>query len=527
MPKWVQAGQVSGLFAEAPAQVIAATVPPPLPVERTEEPTAAVPTPDGLKLPVVGMSVVSGLALFFGLIGVLDADHAAVRVLLAVGIAHNLAALALTGGVARLRGYALASVSPWVVMTCWLWHWLTNPLHGVTLLGMALAASAGVWALLVLRRPGVRLAFDADPPLPPLFGGRQAPAHTPDPGTRFPWPVEERSAPNPKLFWLKAGIAASVVVGVLLLVTVVAAIFCLPFFSLACLIYFFGVSKGRLHGRWVPVEGAGWVEFLPGGILKREDGTVGTFALLPNQRFIDLLVSGHLVDSWKVLAWGTDTLEVQDVAGRARSFKKGKTLEEKQANPFRRERTTYLPNSWTPIDGSGEWVQFTGDGAVVFSDGTAGRYAVSGEEPDEVIRVKMSGGSAREFRVLSLSRSQLVIEEGAVARSYRPAGRKQSGQGEAAEPATEGEGPVLGNVLSSAWNWLSGKEACVSCKSRNTELQGRNELRRWQEVKTDYGSSTPNHRVQAVFNCYVHEEHHRCKDCGHQWVVEREGSSPA
>lgn len=328
MPKWVQAGQVNGLFPEAPPQKASVTVPPPLPVEQTNEP-AAVRSPGELKFPVIGMFVVSGLALLFGLIGVVAADSPVVRVLQALGIAHNLAALALTVNVVRLRSYALASVSPWVVMTCWLWHWMSNVTHGVPLLGMVLAVSAGVWALLVLRGADVRRAFDADPPLPPLFGGRQAPAYTPEPGTRFPWPVEERTASNPKLMWLKVAIAASIVVGVLLLVTIVGAIFCLPFFSLAFLIHFFGVSRGRLHGRWVPVEGAsGWVEFLPGGILKREDGTVGTFALLPNQKFIDLLAYGHLVDSWKILSWGSATLEVQDMEGRARGFKKGKTLEE-------------------------------------------------------------------------------------------------------------------------------------------------------------------------------------------------------
>jgi len=158
---------------------------------------------------------------------------------------------------------------------------------------------------------------------------------------------------------------------------------------------------------------------LSGGIFKREDGTVGTFAVLPNQKFIDILASGHLVDSWRVLAWGVDTLEVQDMAGVVRNFKKGKTLAEKQESFFHQDRTDDLPGSWVPIDGSGKWVQFTKDGAIVFSDGRAGRYTVTGEEPNEIIRITMADGSTCEYRVMSISTTQLVIAEGNEASNSR------------------------------------------------------------------------------------------------------------
>ncbi len=256
------------------------------------------------------------------------------------------------------------------------------------------------------------------PPLPPTnptFGSSTA-------RPTYPWPEQERSSVNMKLRWTKIGMIASIVVGFLFLISIVGAIFCLPFFSLAYLIYEFGIKQGRLHGRWVPVDGQDWVEFLSGGIYKQKDGKVGTFALHQNQKFIDIFVSGQLFDSWKILSWGSGTLEIQDIKGEVHSFKKGKTLEEKQvsiAAIFSTSREDMLASTWQPADGAGHWIQFTKDGAFVSGDQTAGRYTLSGEEPNEVIKVQLTDTSSRQFRIVSLSTEQLVLAEGQEAKIYR------------------------------------------------------------------------------------------------------------
>jgi hypothetical protein len=212
----------------------------------------------------------------------------------------------------------------------------------------------------------------------------------------YPWTKEDRAAPNPKHLWVRVGIGACIVIGVLCLLSIVGAIFCLPFFSAAILLYVFGLNRRLFHGRWIPASGKGWIEFLPGHVVKREDGSTGTFALLANQQFIDFLEGGKLVDSWKVLSFEHSThLEVLDMAGKTHSFKRAKIGVYKGSSLFSTARIDHLKGSWQPLTEANEWMEFTGDGAVVFSDGSAGKFTVCGEEPNEVIELEMVGGASR------------------------------------------------------------------------------------------------------------------------------------
>jgi hypothetical protein len=280
---------------------------------------------------------------------------------------------------------------------------------------MILAVFVGVWSLLVLRRPEVRVAFDAAPPLPPPFiAGQRTTSYYLHAETRFPWPVAERTAKNPKLFWMKLAMWASIIVGALCLVSILWAILCLPFFSLAYLIYMTSVSISRLHGRWIPVDGqAGWVGFLEGGIFRREDSTVCTFAVLPNQKFIDILACGELVDSCRVLTWHTSTLEVQDMSGAVRSYKKSKTLAKKQESfvleESHQDRSHLLHGKWEPVSGDGPAIQFTKDGAMIPFDGFAARYYLKGTPPNEVIIIHVNDNEKVELKVLSLQRDEMVL----------------------------------------------------------------------------------------------------------------------
>src|SRR5208283_4367495 len=63
----------------------------------------------------------------------------------------------------------------------------------------------------------------------------------------------------------------------------------------------------------------------------------------------------------------------------------------------------------------------------------------TGEEPNEIIRVTMADGSTREYRVMSLSKAQLVIVEGTEARTYSRHGAKTTA---ASSPSTKEEAGI-------------------------------------------------------------------------------------
>lgn len=398
--------------------------------------------------------------------------------------------------------------------------------------GMAKWVQAGQVRGLFEDGPPQPVMASIPPPLPAspeAVPGVARPAPTPE----LPWPAEERGGFSVKQ-WV--GIGASGFLGFVGLVFVVVSLAqegqglcCGPMvFCATGLVLWFTIFNGwMIHGRWVPVDGAGgWVELLKGGIFKREDGMVGTFTLLRNKRFIDIFVAGRLVDSWKILSWGMNSLEVQDMSGKARSFKRGKTLEQGQASPFHRDRTGNLPGTWMPIDGSGEWVQFTKDGAIVLSDGAAGRYTVTGEEPNEVIRVTMADGSAREYRVMSLSKAQLVIVKGTEARTYARHGTRtaaafsssseESPVASADPPAEREASGGAGSLFSGVWNWLRYWK-CPNCGKRTGEKIDTTYQRQGQRVQTEPGTNQ-----QVWVNYGVRRETFHCKACGHLWCEDSE-----
>ena len=299
--------------------------------------------------------------------------------------------------------------------------------------------------------------------------------------------------------------------------------------------------RDNLYGRWEPLEGDHpWIEFIRGGTLSRGDGFTASFRFNPDDT-LDVWRAGTDQEQWKVVSIGAHELVVRDRHGALRRYRKGKTFEQKQANPLRKlfhtTRTAHLPGSWLPADGSGEWVQFTDDGAVVYSDGRAGRYTVTGEEPNEVVRVKLADGSASEYRVLSLSKTQLVIVEGTQARTYTrnaPAKAASSGSGAAHGPsdppqAEEATGGGVGAVVSGVWNWLSGKEPCPGCKSRSTAETGRTLRDERQEVRTDWkrADGRVGYRPQATFNVQVWEVRYKCAACGKEWFQDEEKAEMA
>lgn len=272
---------------------------------------------------------------------------------------------------------------------------------------------------------GVDGLFPATAGPPPLHGRGGTSAR--------PWSDDERTAANPKRWLGLAGAGGACGLAFLFVLISITTRSGGPFFVALWLLAVAGLVGGvwawnflglPLHGRWVPADGRrGWVEFLSGGTFRREDGTVGTYVLLRNQKFIDLLVSGRVVESWKVLAWGTGTLEVQDSGGEVRGYTKGKTLAERESARqlalFGTDRADLLVGKWEQAGGDGPAVQFNPDGAMIQFDGVAGRYTLTGEPPHEVVAIDLGDENGTKWEVLSLSRHELILKTAAGPRHYR------------------------------------------------------------------------------------------------------------
>lgn len=342
----------------------------------------------------------------------------------------------------------------------------------------------------------------------------------------FPWTKEERDTKN---FWtllcyVFAGLSG--LIGFFVIASP-APVFCLSFFSVSGFLLFLGIYKHKmfLHGRWVPAGNSkdGWVEFASNGVFRNEKGDVFSFWAFKNARFIDFLKSEKLVDSWRIIRLEQKSFEIQDMHGNTISFKKGKTLEEKQASFFNSARTDMLPGSWMPINGSGKWLQFTKDGAVVYSDGGAGRYTVMGDEPNEVIKIELANKSSFSYSLMSLTNAQLVIVNGTQAQTYNRHRKSNSSKKASGNEKSE---VSQGGIFSGLWNWMT-KVKCPTCRSRNTERLSCKITDQTQKVKTDYFQGRAGYHPQAVFDVDTYESIYHCKDCNEMWIRVETTSSKA
>jgi hypothetical protein len=90
------------------------------------------------------------------------------------------------------------------------------------------------------------------------------------------------------------------------------------------------------------------------------------------------------------------------------------------------QRKLYLQEKWASNDNDSLEVQFTADNAFLISDGSAGRFLLSGDEPNEIIKLDVIGGHCRELKVVSLSSDQLVVAENNKVTTFRRLGEKQT-----------------------------------------------------------------------------------------------------
>jgi hypothetical protein len=417
MAEWKPAGSLKGLFPDSSGKTTR-TAPPAIPQVASPSPTQdslstikQAESPVGLAVPVIAGLAITGACLAFSIIGTLVTDYDDTRFLLVISVAHNIAAVVSLFNVLRLKHYSFARFAPWLAMTSWLWIWAFHPNHGIGLFGMVVAGSIGIWLVIAFKKPTISIAFDADPPLPPLidvfsFKSKSAlDSHyaVSPPSLPFssPWSDEER------------GLSAGTISGVLL-----------------------GLNRSLMYARWLPIgDDGGWIQLNRNGMFTSEKGESGMFRLLSNQQFIDIWKSGKIVDCFKIVSLKQTQIELQNCDGKFVKYKRSMTAGEALLlNPLallettneekHRHRLSLLQKKWEPINGDGPSIQFTDDngngdnGAYIRFDGFAARYSLLTKPPFDTITIRY-GQEMISLTILSLERDELVLNGDGVSVHYK------------------------------------------------------------------------------------------------------------
>jgi|688.fasta_scaffold499231_2 hypothetical protein len=75
----------------------------------------------------------------------------------------------------------------------------------------------------------------------------------------------------------------------------------------------------------------------------------------------------------------------------------------------------------------------------------------------------------------------------------------------------------MGSFLGGIWNWVSGKDKCPSCGSRNSNRISTSVISRWQEVRTDRSALKREDWYQVVLNCRSLQAQSQCNECRKIW----------
>ena len=275
-----------------------------------------------------------------------------------------------------------------------------------------------------------------------------------------------------------------------------------------------------LVGKWKSHDGLGEPFEIVGKSLTRGSVLVGTIAIQKDKR-LEISSGGKVIEVWQLVKLLPKELVFQDAAGEVKRYKK--TVTNPLAAFFSTSRAEYLQGSWQPMTEENEWVQFTKDGAVVFSDGSAGRFTLIGEEPNEVIELEMVKGSSRQFRIVSLTSDQLVIAEGQEATTFRrpkrPSAKIAKGvdtrPNDASDATDQQSAPSSKGPMRSFMDFLT-KQKCPKCGQYSV-------LRSVPKRLSDLGQRVESfyengHYVQKVVNCYMLERSYECESCKHEWT---------
>jgi len=139
------------------------------PVVKEAKPAKVVePKPKGLIPSLVAMTVVTCLALLFGVYGFLELGPSGLRDLtgffVCISIGYNAIVVAMLWGSKAQRKYSMIVIANRMAFASWVPFFLTRVPLGVTMMGCMLSIAAAAWGHFVIQRGDVKDYFDRKEP---------------------------------------------------------------------------------------------------------------------------------------------------------------------------------------------------------------------------------------------------------------------------------------------------------------------------------------------------------------------------
>jgi len=158
MTEWKPAKSIKGLFEG----VTSAPLLTPPPVQETPTPIpASTSKPHGLMPVLVTQTVVAAIGFLFGFLGIIELGPSDLRSLnglfVCVAVAWNLGILATTWLGFLQRSYWFSITAARLTFASWFFFLLTGCPIPVSILGLMISISVGIWAITTLRKPEVRV----------------------------------------------------------------------------------------------------------------------------------------------------------------------------------------------------------------------------------------------------------------------------------------------------------------------------------------------------------------------------------
>lgn len=268
-----------------------------------------------------------------------------------------------------------------------------------------------------------------------------------------------------------------------------------------------------------------------------------TYIVSENRKFISIFNGKEKIIAWKIVKYKfLESLELVDQTGKIVCFETHEAKEgikPQQIGMFSSKRIKNLLGGWVAVAGNIKGIEFTSDDTAIFADGTVGKYAITGEEPNEVIEILMLDGSKKLFQVISSTATQLVISENNEPTTLRRPEKNIANVNEKSvdkkglikktsktdqevniiddpnkrnqpEPSPKG---FWGTVSSFLFNYI-----CPNCKQRSGKEINYYTVKTAQRWETLYDREEKRNKPKPV-NYWITEHVYLCKECQHQWIA--------